>query len=338
MRKCHVAAVIFCALLALLAPGSAEEDQLVEISPELERAIRFNLEYLSRLQNPDGSWNDGGFKKNVGANSLILMAFMSLGNLPGEGAYGATVARGVDFILSQARPSGLIQCDDSQGAVMYGHALSTLMLSEVWGQSPRKDVGSVLRRAVDLILRVQGSKGGWNYRSVPQDGDTSVCVMQMFALQSAFEAGMQIPRATVEKAMSLIKTRYDEKIRGFGYANNQYNVMHIGSSAAGTCIMQICGEKDPRFTLQTLEPLTEALRSGNYLQASMRYYYFYYSSVANFKAGGEHYRQWMALLEPVLLKDFAKQGHWGDPGSLHDTAFCVLAAALPYRYIPIYQN
>jgi hypothetical protein len=40
-------------------------------------------------------------------------------------------------------------------------------------------------------------------------------------------------------------------------------------------------------------------------------------------------------MEPRILKEQKEEGSWGDH---YKTAFAVLALALPYRYIPIYQN
>ena len=160
---------------------------------------------------------------------------MSMGNLPGEGKYGHVVAKGLSWIIKQAKPNGLIEYESQsrRGPVMYGHALATLMLSEVWGQTRRKDVGEVLRKAVALIMQVQGPNGGWNYKSVPRDGDTSVCVMQLFALKSAYEAGIYVPSGVIQKALRLIRGRYDKKNRMFGYNNSHANTNHVGSSAAG---------------------------------------------------------------------------------------------------------
>lgn len=212
------------------------------ISPETEKIIEKALDYLSQSQNTDGSWTESSYGKNVGINSLIILAFMSMGNLPGEGKYGDIVAKGVDWVLSQSKESGLIQnTDNGGGNAMYGHGLSTLMLSEVWGQSRRKDIGEKLQKAVDLIVKVQGPKGSWGYESVPKDGDTSVSVMQIFALKSANDAGIYVTKTTMDKAIAVIKSRFDEKTNMFGYngPNNNIDSGNAGAHTAGTCILQI---------------------------------------------------------------------------------------------------
>ena len=320
------------------------DDKTVNISPALTASINFTLADLARKQNEDGSWS-GNYGKNVGETSLCILAFMALGNLPGEGKYGSNVTRGVNWILEQSQASGLIQYTNQtkQAPAMYGHALSTLMLSEVWGQTRHKrgpkDVGNVLRKAADLIVQVQGPKGGWGYRSSPQDGDTSVCVMQMIALKSAQEAGIYVPDRTIEKAINLIKTRYDEKFGGYGYNSNRFRMNLAGSSAAGTCIMLITGEKEEKYTKRALEStmgLLEKHVKGEGAKPGHTNYYMYYTSVCAYAAGDKSFARWMKTAEPYLLK--MRRGKGWATNAPYNAAFCVLAAALPYRYLPIYQR
>ena len=343
--------ILILITLAYICPGllfSADfggaDDKAVNISPALTASINFTLADLARKQNEDGSWS-GKYGKNVGESSLCLLAFMALGNLPGEGKYGSTVAKGVNWILQQSQPSGLIQYTEQskQAPAMYGHALATLKLSEVWGQTRHKrgpsDVGNVLRKAADLIVQVQGPKGGWGYKSSPTDGDTSICVMQIIALKSAQEAGIFVPDRTIEKALSLIKTRYDTKFGGFGYNSSTFRMNLAGSSAAGTCIMLITGEKDERYTTKALESTMGILEkhvNEKGPKPGHTFYYMYYTSVCAYAGGEKSFSRWMKTAEPYLLK--MRKGKGWPTGSPYQAAFAVLAAALPYRYLPIYQR
>lgn len=311
----------------------AEDDTEIPISPEVEKVIEKALANLAVRQNSDGSWTDG-YGKNVGVNSLILMAFMSMGNLPGEGKYGDIVAKGLDWVMAQSKDSGLIQnTDNGGGNAMYGHGLSTLMLSEVWGQTRKKDVGEKLRKAVDLIVRVQGPKGTWGYYSIPADGDTSVTVMQVFALKSAHEAGMYVPDVTMKKAIAGIKSRFDEKnfMYGYGGPDNNIDSGNVGAHAAGTCIIQICGEKEPKYTIKAMEKCIEVIEKKKPFNA----YFLYYGSVCTYYAGAKYYKKWCETMIPLVT---SKQGSGGDIHDNLSTAWCVLSLSLPYRYIPVYQH
>lgn len=308
------------------------EDAEVTISPELENSIRRGLAFLASKQSPDGSWS-GNYGKNVGEASLAILAFMSMGNFPGEGEYSQVVARGLDWVIAQSQANGLIQYtgQSRQAPVMYGHALATLMLSEMWGQTRRQDVREVLAKAVDLIVRVQGPRGGWNYRSVPVDGDTSVCVMQIIALKSAQEAGIFVPEETISKAVELIRTRFDANNAGYGYNNSKFNPHHAGSSAAGATIMVICGVKEQELTLA---PTRNHIGIASKV-SSQHGYFSYYLAVGSYALGEKTFRECMQAIEPEMLKRQRNDGGWNE---VWNSSFYVLAAAMPYRYLPIYQR
>src|SRR5262249_61862506 len=98
---------------------------------------------------------------------LAVMAFLSAGHVPGEGRYGATVERGVRWMLKQQLANGIIANDDRQ--LMYHHGIATLMLAEVAGMTDGELAGEVrakLAKAVAVILRAQRggtgqASGGW---------------------------------------------------------------------------------------------------------------------------------------------------------------------------------
>lgn len=337
-------AAMLCSAGTWAAEFGTAADKTVNISPKLTATINNTLADLARRQNDDGSWS-GNWGRNVGETSLCILAFMALGNLPGEGKYGSTVGKGVNWVLKQSQPSGLIQFtgQSKQAAAMYGHALSTLMLSEVWGQTRHKrgpdDVGNILRKAADLIVQVQGPRGGWGYKSSPEDGDTSVCVMQMMALKSAQEAGIYVPDRTIEKALELIKTRYDDKFAGYGYRNDRASHRMAGSTAAGTTIMMITGEKEHKYSYRALDKTMKLLEdyvAGNGPKPGHTDYYMYYTSVCAYAGGEQTFARWMKTAEPFLLK--MRRGKKWNTSKPYSAAFCVLAAALPYRYLPIYQR
>jgi hypothetical protein len=313
------------------------EDAAVEITPKMEERIKRGLEYLARRQNDDGSWSSQ-YGKNVGEVSLALMAFMAMGNLPGEGQYGSTVTKGVNWVMTQMQPSGLIQYtgQSQQAPVMYGHALATLMLSEVWGQMRRPDVGQVLRRAVDLIIRVQGQRGGWNYEAVARDGDNSVGVMQIIALQSAQDAGIYVPQETISQAIRLVKSRFDANNKGYGYADNKFNPGHSGASAAGATIMLITGDRSEQFAYAPVQHHIDML-AGKAPAPGLGWkpYFWYYTGASAYIAGEKYFQQCIAALDLVTTKEQRRDGSWG---SIWETGFSILAQAMPYRYLPIYQR
>ena len=64
----------------------------------LDSAVDRGLSFLSREQQPDGSfptWADG----QPGVTSLCIMAFLARGHQPGKGPYGPQIERAIDYVL-----------------------------------------------------------------------------------------------------------------------------------------------------------------------------------------------------------------------------------------------
>src|SRR5204863_2613380 len=111
--------------------------------------------------------------------SLCVIAFLSRGHQPGIGPHGQRLNRAIDFVLTCQKPSGLIalQLNDPQDALetaqyaaVYNHAISSLMLAEIYGQvsgqrakAARQAIERALQFTRQLQLRAKPTieKGGW---------------------------------------------------------------------------------------------------------------------------------------------------------------------------------
>src|SRR5258708_6652676 len=113
-----------CALLGSLAwtrPLRAQGGDW-EITAESERALRRGLAWLAdnRNQGPEGNWESN----DLGLVSMGALAFLAAGHTPGVGQYGKNVDRALNYVLKNAKPSGLLNIADAQRD-MYNHGLST---------------------------------------------------------------------------------------------------------------------------------------------------------------------------------------------------------------------
>src|SRR5438445_10047019 len=122
MKRTGVAVVLVVCMAAVLP---AAED--AEKSERVDKAIDKALEYLSNHQNEDGSWNSAQGPKNAAITGLSVMAFLSAGHVPGEGKYGDTIKKGVEWVLKQQQTNGLIATQ--RHYEMYQHGICTLMLA-----------------------------------------------------------------------------------------------------------------------------------------------------------------------------------------------------------------
>jgi prenyltransferase beta subunit len=311
----------------------------VEITPEMRRACERGFQYLASIQGEDGSFGGDRYGKHVGITSLAGIAFMADGNLPGRGPYGQNVQRGLEFVLDSATESGLIAADTSHGP-MYGHGFATLFLGEVYGTNPAADprVREVLLKAVRLIVNTQNHEGGWRYHPVPFDADISVTICQVMALRSARNAGLSVPKETIDRAIAYVKACQNPSDGGFRYMMSPGGSA-FPRSAAGVAALYYAGVYEDEALDQGLEYL---LRNGQNLayQGGGHYFYgHYYASQAMFLAGGDYWAQWYPAVRDQLIGMQRPDGSWtSNHGDAYGTAMALLVLQVPNRLLPIFQR
>ena len=321
--------VVCCAGLLPAGPGAAvgfdEGVRVAELSPRAEKAIDNALEYFARTQRPNGSW---GGAHQPATTAVTLMAFMLKGHFPKQGRYGEILDKAVEYLVKRSRGgSGYF------GGNMYQHALATLALSEVWGMSEREEVRDALKTGVDVILRAQAPSGGWRYTPYPRDADISVTVMQVVALHSAKEAGMYVPKRTIDRAVAYVKGLQVPFTGGFGYTSASGE--GFARTAAGVTSLLMCGV--PRKSREVQAGLGYMFRysDSKFRETNSYFYAHYYAVQAVYQAGESYYQRWYPKIHDALLDRQRRDGSFGSP---FDSALAVLVLGVPYRYLPVYQR
>ena len=209
-------------------PAADEKNGNTVADPEKSAAALFTaaagesaakgLAFLADHQHDDGSFGSGGYSRNVAVCALAGMAFLSAGSTPGRGPYGKNVSRAVDFILDHIEDSGFISVAGSAThGPMYGHGFATMFLAETYGMTQRSDIREKLGKAVKLIIETQNPEGGWRYQPQRVDhADISVTICQVMALRAARNAGLQVPRETIDRCVDYVK-RSQNADGGFMY-------------------------------------------------------------------------------------------------------------------------
>lgn len=324
--------------VAPTAGGASVEDRVLEITPQTRQAIDRGLAYLASKQVADGSF-DGAQGKNTGVASFAVLSFMSTGVVPGRGPHGKVVARGIDYVLSNAQLNGLIANPrDTANGPMYEHAMSTLLLAETWGMYHRSGVQDALQRAIDLILASQNDQGGWRYDPRPADADISVTVMQLVALRAAKDAGIRVQKRAFDNAIRYVKSCampnggfvYQPGVGSDGYAR----------TAAGVCSLLACGDFQSPEVLGGLKYLQERKLRPIRGNDPHLHYAMYYAAQATYQAADpRQWHMWYPAVRDELIAQRASDGHWeGEAGPIYGTAMSILALSVPYRYLPIYQH
>src|ERR1035437_3290911 len=99
----------------------------------------------------------------------------------------------------------------------------------------REDVHEKLRKAVYLICQTQNKQGGWRYQPVPNDADLSVTICQVMALRAARNAGIKVPKTTIDRAIDYVK-KSQEPDGGFSYMLNSRGSAFPRSAAGLACL------------------------------------------------------------------------------------------------------
>lgn len=347
------ALVVVC--LASSTPAHAQAElRLAKIEAETKLAVRKGLDYLARKQNPDGSWTEkigrkvhdkyqGEYGEHVGVTALACMAFLAHGDQPGRGTYGSNIERGLDFVLQSVESNGFIAVNGSR---MYSHAFATLFLAEVYGMTGRDDVRKKLKLATNLIVQAQNSAGGWRYQPGATESDMSITVCQVMALRAAKNAGIHVPKETVDAAIGYVKASYMSS----GAYLYQHEVDPTGRvqrsrtsfplTAAGVTALYGAGEYDGEYIRNGLNWMQATRFSRGEAKHSFDYYYgMYYGTQAAFQAGGDYWSEWYLSVWPDILGLQERTGAWSDyVGSNYATAMACVILQIPYQYLPIFER
>lgn len=335
----------FKALLAvcgLALPCMGQDPALrfgAEIPPEVDVIYERGLEWLSQKQAEDGSWQDGN--SGCGLDGICVMAFLAGGEDPNFGRWAQTIRRALRHIISSQ--------DEKTGYMpnsMYHHGFAMLALAEAYGavdesllwQGGEKKARSIAA-ALDLAIRCAGTSqkknrwGGWRYTPDATDADTSVTGAVMMGLLASRNAGMDVPDETINAALEYMRrsTSKDGSVAysgGFGGMGESMN-----RSAIATLVAAVGKQKDPEKFPATLKHIATRLE---HRETSYPEYFRYYMAQALFQGDYEAWQKWNALTIRQLSETQSDDGSFKD-GSF-GTAMSLLALALNYRFLPIYER
>ena len=323
-------------------PDSSAQNNPIdqEMTAELERAVSQGLAYLKTQQNDDGSFGTGRYARHVAITALAALAFMSDGHVPGRGEYGDVVQRALNFILDHSTETGLLASEDTHGP-MYGHGFATLFLGEVYGMNPDdRRVREALVKAVDLIIGTQNEEGGWRYNPVPYDADISVTICEIMGLRSARNAGIKVPKETIDRAVLYVRNCQNPD-GGFKY------MIQAGGSAwprtaAGVASLFYAGiYEDDSIALGLDYLIRTAMPGPGNLSGQAHYFYgHYYAVQAMYLAGGDYWGRWWPAVRDELIRQQMSNGGWLDhhAGSAYGTSMALIVLQMPKRYLPIFQK
>ena len=243
----------------------------------------------------------------------------------------------------------------ADGSRMYGHGITTLMLAEMLGMGTNDKQDTVIRercrKAIDLTLRAQRvagksehNRGGWRYTPNATDSDMSITCWQTMALRAARNAGMDVPKESIDHAVRYIKGLYDSGDRrrgigGFGYSSRG---SEASAAAEGLLALQVCGDYDSEEVKGASDRL---LKTG--LRPGDRWFFYISHSYAQGtdQRGEKDAAEARKVMTDLLIPLQSREGWWDgiggeerQGGKVYATSLAVLAPSVKNHFLPIYQR
>lgn len=314
------------------------------ITPKAEAAIQKGLGFLAKTQAKDGSWrNQGGYGSYPTAmTSLAGLALLGNGNSLTRGRHATSLRKAVEYILKSTGSDGVISAPNEEGRSMYGHGFSMLFLAQVLGMEEDKErmaeIQKVLGRAVRLTARSQSHQGGWNYTPDMGSDEGSVTITQIQALRACRNAGVKVPKATIDRAVQYIE-KSSNPDGGISYRVGMGGSRPPITAAAVACLYN-AGEYDSPVAKKALKFCEKNISVSGGGAFGHYYYTHLYLAQAYYQAGGERWEKYFPKMRDWLLKNQQDGGAWqGDGvGTTYGTAIALIILQLPYKNLPIYQR
>jgi hypothetical protein len=331
--------LLLTALFLVPTARAQDKEKRVEMDEATKKATAKALEWLKGRQNADdGSFSDGAYAHNTAITSYAMLAFMSQGHLPNQGRYGPEVGKAARFLVAAQNDKGYLV--GVRGGNMYCHAMATLALAELYGQTNDDTLKAVVKKATDLIISSQQeSTGGWRYEPRPTGADISVTIMQVMALRAARNAGLHVPDKTMNNALRYIKSCYRAETGGFTYMPRS-GQPGFARTAAGLCVLFLTGEYNAKEIPKGVEYLKIHFNSQQHF-----YYGHYYAAHAMHQVGGKEWEDWYGRLVQYFVTSGSQHadGSWSttnrrEVGPVYQTSIAIIVLSVPAHYLPIFQR
>jgi hypothetical protein len=347
----------------------------------VDESVSRALEWLAGQQEDDGSFPSIEMGQ-PGVTSLVVMAFMSHGNLPGDGQYAKHLERATDYVLESQKENGLVSLVGPDGAEIsrdvvheigeaaaYNHAISSLMLSELYGMShtERSDrIKKAVLKSLSASLKMQGwpktpreDQGGWRYVGNPvfgTDSDLSITGWQLMFLRSARNAGFDVPKESIDDAVAYIRRCYHNDYGTFLYMQGKGDQDLRSRAMAGAGVLALAhagfhgapeATKSADWLLKyhfddynKVEEFTQAWPIDRY------HYSLFNSCQAMYQMGGQFWKRFFPRTVRTLLANQQPDGSWpaeshfndGKFGNSYTTALVVLSLGSPNQFLPVFQR
>jgi hypothetical protein len=338
--------LVTSSLTAFAQPPSVRVGEAVprDVREMYERGMQF----LANSQTQNGDWGPSGYDNGPGVTGMALMVFLASGEDPNFGLYSNNVRRACrSIILQQNATTGYL------GSSMYHHGFGMLGLAEAYGavddrnlwpegkSDKQRSIGEALELAVRAAVTSQkkNTYGGWRYSPDATDADTSVAGAVLVGLLAARNAGIEVPDESIDRAIAYyVKMTAPSGQVGYAGGLGGFDESMARISIA-TLVYAVGRRKDLPQYKATLGYLTNKIESTGSPGHGGVEYQRYYQAQALFQGDVDAWEKWNKLLVRQLkLTQQADGSFKGQYGPALSTSMSLLALALNYRFLPIYER
>lgn len=325
---------------------------VVDVPIEVQRISSNAVQWLAKNQTAIGDWSGGQDMHapgsgNCGITGLGIMAFLSTGEDPNFGPFATNIRSALRNIIKQQDPAtGFLPNS------MYNHGFGMLALAEAYGvvdeqllwegietsdQNRRRSIGQALRLAVQCAITSQENNPwrAWRYSPESRDADTSVTGAVLIGLLAARNAGIKVPDANIDDALLYIR-EVTGKRGDVGYTSGFGFSMGANMSAIACLTFSIAKRQD----WAEYPAVAKFVKSNaDAIDSVHPHYNLYYMSQALFQSDFEAWNRWNQVIIRRLKREQNSDGSFDSGyGKAYATSMSVLALALNYRFLPIYER
>ncbi len=349
--RAHLIAAFFLTLACFCSTAPCRAQPLdLRTGEGVPRDVReiydAGLRYLVQSQDRQGSWP--GSYRGAGVDGMVVMCLLASGEDPNFGTYATPIRKALRSILSQQdKRTGFF------GGSMYQHGFAMLAIAEAYGAVDDRNLwvgedGSKklsLAESLELAVRCavtsqkKNTYGAWRYNPSGNDADTSVAGSVMIGLLAARNAGIEVPDDSIDRAVKYFvsmtspsgQVAYAGGMGGFDESMARISI--------ATLVYAVARRKDLPQYQQTLKYLQSRLVSGGRAGLGSVEYQNYYQAQALFQGDEASWKKWNTALMRKLKATQQTDGSFnGSYGETVSTALSLLALALNYRFLPIYER
>jgi len=345
-RERCVALAIFLSMSVSTTWGQSIGIRSGEVVPRDVRDMYDDgLQFLASSQNTDGTWPSN--HHGPGVTGMALMCFLACGEDPNYGLHSSSVRRSIRSIIrSQNRSTGYF------GPSMYHHGFATLALAEAYGMVDDRNlwsgtdvdrqptIGQSLELAVRSAITSQQSNphGSWRYNPGGNDADTSVAGAVLMGLLAARNAGIEVPDDAIDQAIAYFVQMTAPSGQVAYSQNTGGHNESVARVAIASLVFSVARRKDLKQFKYALDNLKRRTTGGNPGHGGIEYQY-YYQAQALFQGDVDAWRKWNKLVIRNLKSKQGDDGSFeGAQGRYVGTTLSLLALAVNYRFLPIYER